>query len=186
MPVTAGEPFSVNVGARSSTGHSLSGCRVEVADAAGSVVASGALGNTPWAGTEALYWASLAVPAPRAGQTADYTVRCVPPNAAPESVPSRFSVTATDKPECTLSIKIKEQETSEALGDVEIRLGPFHARTDASGHAELRICKGAYQLHLWRNGHLAPPRALQVDGNVHLDLTMLHVPEEHPDARWVR
>jgi hypothetical protein len=95
-------------------------------------------------------------------------------------------VTATGKPDCTLSVTIKEQSTAEALGGVEIRLGPFHARTDASGHAELRVRKGEYQLHLWRNGHIAPPRAIRIDGHARLELTMLHVPEEHPDARWVR
>ena len=56
----------------------------------------------------------------------------------------------------------------------------------ASGHAELRVCKGEYQLHLWRNGHLASPQPIRIDGDMRLALTMLHVPEEHPDARWVR
>ena len=110
MPVIAGEPFAVKVGAKSSAGRALSGCRVEVSDAAGSVVASGTLGNAPWAGTEALYWAALDVPAPRAGQAADYTVRCVPTDASSEAVASRFSVTATEKPECTLSVDNQRAE----------------------------------------------------------------------------
>jgi len=186
MPVIAGEPFSIKVGAKSSAGRALSGCRVEVSDAAGAVVASGTFVDAPWAGTEALYWTALDVLAPRAGQVADYTARCFPAESSAEAVASRFSVTATEKPECTLSVQIKEQNTAEALGGVEIRLGSFHARTDASGHAELRVCKGGYQLHLWRTGHLAPPRAIRVDGDARIALTMLHVPEEHPDARWVR
>jgi hypothetical protein len=186
MPAIAGEPFAVKVGAKSSAGRALSGCRVEVSDAAGSVVASGSLGNVPWAGTEALYWAALDVPAPRPGQTADYTVRCLPTESACETIASRFSVTATEKPECTLSAHITERNTAEPLDGVEIRLGPFHARTDSSGHAELRVREGEYQLHLWRIGHLAPPEAIRIDGDVRLALTMLHVPEEHPDARWVR
>ena len=186
MPVIAGESFSVKVGARSSSGRVLSGCRIEVSDAAGATLASGTLGDAPWPGTEALYWVALDVPAPPAGQVADYSVRCSATESAHEVVASRFSVTATERPECTLSVTIKEQSTAEAIGGVEIRLGPFHARTDATGHAELRVCSGEYQLHLWRNGHLAPPQAIRVDGTMHLDMTMLHVPEEHPDARWVR
>jgi hypothetical protein len=186
MPVIAEESFSIKVGAKSSSGQALSGCRVDVSDAAGTVVASGTLGNAPWAGTEALYWAALDVPSPHAGQIADYTVRCLPSEPSSQAVASRFCVTATGKPDCTLSVTIKEQSTAEALGGVEIRLGPFHARTDASGHAELRVRKGEYQLHLWRNGHIAPPRTIRIDGHARLDLTMLHVPEEHPDARWVR
>ncbi len=186
MPVIAGEPFSIKVGAKSSSGRALTGCRIDVSDAAGAVVASGRLGAAPWAGTEALYWAALDVPSPRAGEVADYTVQCIPPEPSSEAFASKFSVTATQKPECTLSVSIKEQSTAEALGGVELRLGPFHARTDATGYAELLVCKGEYQLHLWRNGHIAPAQAIRVDGNARLELTMLHVPEEHPDARWVR
>jgi hypothetical protein len=186
MPVIAGKAFAVKVGAKSSANRVLSGCRVEVSDAAGSVVAVGTLGDAPWAGTEALYWAALDVPAPRAGQAGDYTVRCVPADPSSEAVASRFSVTVREKPECTLAVQITEQTTAEALADVEIRLGPFHARTDASGHAEVRVCKGEYQLHLWRNGHLASPQPIHINGDTRIALTMLHVPEEHPDARWVR
>ena len=186
MPVIAGEPFSIKVGAKSSSGRALSGCRVDVSDSAGAMVASATLGDAPWAGTEALYWAALDVPSPPAGQVADYTVRCLPTERSSEAVASRFSVTATQKPECTLSVTIKEQITAEALDGVELRLGPFHARTDAAGHAELHVCKDEYRLHLWRNGHIAQPQAIRVDGNTRLELTMLHVPEEHPDARWVR
>jgi hypothetical protein len=50
----------------------------------------------------------------------------------------------------------------------------------------MRIAKGNYQLKLWRNGHIAPNRPVSIDGDVTLALTMLHVPEEHPDARWIR
>lgn len=185
VPVIAGEVFSIKVGAKSSSGRALSRCRIDVSDAAGTVVASGQLGDAPWMGTEALYWVALDVPSPHPGQVADYNVRCLATESS-ETVASRFSVTTTEKPECTLSITVKEESTAEALGGVELRLGPFHARTDASGHAELRVRKGKYQLHLWRNGHIAPPRTIHLYENANLELTMLHVPEEHPDARWVR
>ena len=64
MPAVAGETFSIKVGAKSSSGRALAGGRVEVSDAKGAVVASGALGGAPWADTEALYWTALDVPAP--------------------------------------------------------------------------------------------------------------------------
>mgnify|MGYP003343211856 CR=1 FL=1 len=64
MPVVAGERFTMKVGAKSSAGHSLTHRKVEVCTAAGSVVASGVLGEAPLAGTEALYWTALEAPAP--------------------------------------------------------------------------------------------------------------------------
>ena len=188
MPAVAGETFTIKVGVKSASGRALAGCRVEVSDAAGAMVASGQLGQTPWPETEALYWTSLDVPAPTEPQLADYDVRFVPGQGQSdhEASASRFSVAAATKPEHGLTVKVTEQSTAAALDGVEIRLGPFHGRTDAAGRAELRVCKGAYQLQLWRNAHIAEPQPLTVDGNVSLELTMVHVPEEHPDARWVR
>lgn len=182
MPVVAGERFSIKAGAKSASKAKLAGTRIEVNDAAGAVVASATLGEAPLAGTEALYWATLDVPAPAKPQAAEYSVRLV----SDEAIATRFSVVAAAKPEHRLSVKVTERDTAEALAGVEIRLGPFHARTDKTGHAELRLCKGNYQLQLWRTAHIAPPQPLSVTGDLSLELKMVHVPEEHPDARWVR
>jgi hypothetical protein len=178
MPVVAGERFAIKVGAKSAGGALVDG-RIEVADATGAVVASGALGATPLAGTEALYWTALEVPAPATPQIADYAVRL-------GAAATHFSAVAAAKPEHTLTVTVTEQDSKAALGGVEIRLGPFHARTNKSGRAQLRICNGEYRLELWRTAHAAPPRPITIDGDVTLALTMVHVPEEHPDARWVR
>jgi hypothetical protein len=188
MPVVAGERFAIKVGAKSASGRALAGCRVEVSDPAGAVVAIGTLGDAPFAGTEALYWAALEVPAPARQQRTDYAVRLIPRPGEPaeEAVASRFSVAVAAKPEHRLSVKITERDTAAALGGVEIRLGSFHARTDKTGRAELRVCKGEYQLQLWRTAHIAPPTPITIDGDASIELTMVHVPEDHPDARWVR
>lgn len=188
MPVVEGEKFSIKVGAKSASGRTLAGRRVEVSDAAGAVVASGTLGGTPWAETEALYWAALDVPAPAERQLADYAVRLITDRGEPahEAVPSRFSVIAAGKPEHKVTVAVTEQDTGAALDGVEVRLGPFHARTDKAGRAELRVCKGAYQLQLWRTAHNASPKTIDIKSDMSVDLTMEHVPEDHPDARWVR
>jgi hypothetical protein len=180
MPVVAGERFAIKVGA---TG-AVAGCGVEVSDAAGAVVASGRLGKTPLAGTEALHWVALDMLAPRQDELAEYAVRIAGRDGP--SVATRFSVVATAKPEHILRVTVTEEKTKAALEGVEIRLGPFHARTDKAGRAEVRFCKGDYRLQLWRNGHIAQPTPIKIGGDVSLELTMLHVPEEHPDARWVR
>jgi len=176
MPVVAGERFSIKVGATPAAGKTI-----EVHDAAGNAVASAALGHQPLAGTESLYWATLDLPSPRDNGVAEYTVRVA---GLPAS--SRFSVVAADQPRHTLTISVVERDSKAALDGVEIRLGPFHARTDKAGRAELRIAKGEYRLQLWRTAHIAQPVPISVTGDASLALTMLHVPEEHPDARWVR
>ena len=186
MPVVAGETFSIKIGAKSASGRALAG-RVEVIDSSGTVVATGTLGDAPWPETEALYWAALDVPAP-ARQFAEYAVRFIPDPREPayDALATRFSIVATAKPEHKLTVKVTERDTAAALGGVEIRLGPFRARTNAAGRAELHVCKGEYQLQLCRTAHIAPPRPINIEGDASVELTMVHVPEDHPDARWVR
>ena len=186
LPVVAGDMFAIKVGAKAADARALAGCRIAVSDRNGATVASGMLGDAPWPGTEALYWLALSVPAPAAPQVAAYQVRLVDVPGATEAVATAFSVVAAAGPEHSLAVKVTERDTSEPLANVEVRLGPFHARTDADGRAELRLCKGDYQLRLWRTGYIAAPQPLTLEGDSRLDLTMLHVPEAHPDARWVR
>ena len=184
MPVVAGEKFAIKLGAKSSLGRGLAGGRVEVSDAKGEVVAAGALGATAWPGTEALYWTSLEVPAPRDRDVASYTVRLEP--ASLDAVPTRFSVAVGAKPAYTLAVTITERDTKAALDGVEIRIGPFHGRTGKDGRAELRVSRGDFLLQLWRTAHIAEPQPIRVGRDEELELTMVHVREEHPDARWVR
>jgi hypothetical protein len=186
MPVVAGEKFSIKIGAKSASGRALAG-RVEVMDSSGTVVATGTLGNTPWPETEALYWAALDVRA-LAQQFAEYAVRFIPDPREPayDALATRFSIVATAKPEHKLTVKVTEQATTGALEGVEVRLGSFRARTNAAGRAELHVCKGEYQLQLCRTAHIAPAKPIKIEGDTSIELTMVHVPEDHPDARWVR
>ena len=176
MPVVAGERFTINAGATAAAGG-----KIEVCDGGGKLLASGTLGNEPLVGTEALFWTSLDVPSPAAHGVAEYVVR-----VAGHSAASRFSVAAASMPEHTLTVTVVERDSKTALDGVEIRLGPFQARTDKAGRAQLRLCKGDYQLQLWRTAHLAQPTPIKIGGDTSVELTMMHVPEEHPDARWVR
>jgi hypothetical protein len=188
MPAVAGETFSIKVGAKSASGRALTGCRVEVSDSTGAVVATGTLGAAPWPETEALYWAALSIPAPAQQQFSEYAVSLMPNPGEPahHAVATRFTVAATAKPEYKLTVKVTEQTTAAALEGVEIRLGSFRARTNAAGQAKLQVCRGEYRLQLCRTAHIAPAKPINIDGDTNIELTMVHVPEDHPDARWVR
>jgi hypothetical protein len=188
MPAVAGEKFSIKVGAKSASSLALAGCRVEVSELSGAVVAMGTLGKAPLPETEALCWTAIDMPAPAQQQFAEYAVRLMSNADDPthNAMATRFSVTVTAKPEHKLTVKVKEQTTAAVLGGVEIRLGSFRARTNAAGQAELLVCKGEYQLQLFRTAHIAPAKPINIKGDTSVELTMLHVPEDHPDARWVR
>lgn len=186
VPVVAGGTFAIKVGAKAADGRALTGREVVVCDSNGTTVAAGPLGAAPWPGTESLYWVELNIPAPAAPQIAAYRVRLAAASGVAAALETEFSVVAATKPAHSVAVTVKDRDTAAPLADVEVRLGPFGARTDAQGRAALRACKGEFHVRLWRTGYLAAPQPLAVAGDSRLDLTMQHVPEEHPDARWVR
>jgi hypothetical protein len=187
QPAVAGERFTIKAGAKSAAGHALSKCSVEVCAPDGAVVAAGKLGATPLADTDALYWAALEVPAPAQAGVAEFKVRFAPDQSAPahEAAVSRFSIAVVGKPEHTLTVKTFDKDTAAPLEGVEIRVGPYRSRTDASGRAEVRLCKGEYRLHVWKSGHDTPQTQLKVESDSAVEVAMVHIPEEHPDARWI-
>ena len=186
MPVVAGEPFSIKVGAKSSAGRALGGRRVEVSDAAGAVVASGNARRRAVARNRG----AVLDRARRAGagkQAGRATTPCGSFRTDADAVATRFSVDGHGEARAHADRHSHGADTAAALDGVEIRLGPFHARTDADRPrraARLQRRVSASPLAQRRISRRRKP--IQIDGDMQLELTMLHVPEEHPDARWVR
>jgi hypothetical protein len=187
QPAVAGERFAIKAGVKSEAGNKLAGCTIEVCDANGTVVARGKLGAAPLADTDALYWTTLEVTAPVQPGVTEFTARFVPDQSAPdhETTVSRFNIAVVRPPEHTLTVKTFDRETTAPLEGVEIRIGPYRARTDASGRANMRLCKGDYRLQVWKSWHDAPPTPLMVEADTVVDIAVVHIPEEHPDARWI-
>lgn len=185
-PAIAGERFAVKVGVKSETGCALSGCGVELRDAAGAIVASGLLGASPWTGTDALYWVALDLPAPANDGVAEFTVRFAPDGLDPPhaAASSRFSVAVVGRPEHRLSIRIVDKDTAAPLDGVEIRLGRYRARTGDSGAADIPVAKGAYRLEVWRAGYEADATPLDIARDFAIEVAMTAVAEDNPDARW--
>jgi len=184
--VAASERFAIKVGAKSSAGCALSGERIEIRDAAGAVVASGCLGEAPWPGTDALFWANVEMQAPKTpgplALSAHFDATEIDPPHANSSSP--FSVAIVARPEHTLTVKVIERQTAVPIEDVQIRLGPHRAATGASGLAEVRMPKGRFELHVWKAGYEAPATAVDIGGDAFVQVEVEAIPEEDPDARW--
>jgi hypothetical protein len=185
-PATAGEPFAIKVGAKSSGDCHLAGRRIEVRDAAGAVVASGRLGDTPWPGTSALFWTELQLLAPTQPGLATYAAQF---DAAEMDLPhegacSSFTVAVTEPPAHLLTVKVIAKETAAPIEDAQIRLGPHRAATNPAGLAEVRMPKGRYELFVWKAGYDAPTVPLEIDADAFVQVEALAQPEDDPDARW--
>jgi hypothetical protein len=181
----AGEPFTVKAGVKCADGCQLQRQRIDVVDAAGTIVAAAEAGSTPWEGTSALYWGDLTLAAPRRAGLLTLTARiAVAQELAHAPASSSFSLAVVKPPEHTLSVKVIAKDTVEPIPEADIRLGPYRARTGASGVAELRIAGGAYDLHVWKAGFDAPAKMLNIRADTSLDVEAAAVPEEDPDAYW--
>jgi methionine-rich copper-binding protein CopC len=185
-PVVTDRPFAIKVGAKSSAGCDLTGMPIAVCNAAGRVLASGVLGDTPWPGTRALYWTELILTAPAEAGMFAWSVTFAAPNLAlaHHGSSSRFSIAIADPPEHRLTVKVVEQDTAMPVENAQVRLGPYRAATAGSGIAELALPEGSYDLNVWKSGYEAPTTAITLDADLAIDVTIKPMPEENADNFW--
>jgi hypothetical protein len=186
-PVVRGERFGIKVGAKSSSACALEGKPIEVSDQAGTVVARGNLGATPWPGTSALHWTELELTAPAqegmAWWSASFAGTAL--DTPHEGASSRFSVAVVRQPEHRLTVEVLEKDSKAPIENVQIRLGAYAAATDPTGHAEVAMPKGTYDLTVWKVGYDAPGRIVDISGDTTIQIEAVVVPPENPDAPWI-
>jgi hypothetical protein len=187
LPVVMGERFAINVGAKSSAGVALTGGSVAICDESGAVVAEGSLGDTPYPGTTALYWARIELVAPAMEGLRSWSIKFEPKELElPHDYASTaFSVSVVRPPEHRLTVKVIEKEGSAPVADAQVRLGAYRAATDPSGVAEIEMPKGVYDLRVWKVGYEAPATTVELSKNILVEIEVVPVPEENPDEAWL-
>jgi hypothetical protein len=179
----AGELFSIKVGAKSSIGCALGAQRIEVLDGE-AVVATAHLGDAPWPGTDALFWAEVELQAPDKPVLITLAVRfdVAELDEPHEGASSPFKVSVVAKPEHTLTVKVVADGVP--VEDAIVRLGPVRGTTDASGMAAVKLAKGRYELVIWKAGYDAPVTPLTIDADAFAQIDVRAVPQADPDAVW--
>jgi hypothetical protein len=185
-PVVTGRPFAIKVGAKSAAGCNLTGAHIAVCDAAGVVLARGALGDTPWPGTSGLYWTELTLIAPAAAGMFSWSVKFAAADLslAHQGSSSRFSIAIVDPPEHKLTVKVVEQDAASPVANAQVRLGAYRAATGGSGLAELLVPKGSYDLDVWKPGYEAPKTTVTIDADLAVEVVIAPMREENPDTAW--
>ena len=182
--VAAGEHFAVKVGAKSSAGRELGGRGIEVLDGAGRVIARGALGTSPWPGTDALYWGEVELCAPStpglAALSAAFSALGLDGH---DGTSAPFSVAVVAAPEHVLTVTVADDGGGAVEGAI-VRSGPVRATTDATGRARLHLAKGRHELAVWKAGYEAPPTPFTVAADAAVTVEAQRVPETHPDSIW--
>jgi hypothetical protein len=171
--VEPGAAFRVRVGVKCVAECSSAGRLVEIRDAERQVVVSGCLGEVPWPGTTALYYAELELRAPSVeGLHAREAVVAAAADEAceltHEAASAQFQLRVARAPECRLKVIAVDARSRAPVPGAKVVVHPYHALTNADGIAELRVPKGAYRLFVSSRDRF-PFRS---DGKIDSDVTI--------------
>ncbi|MBT3396254.1 MAG: carboxypeptidase regulatory-like domain-containing protein [Alphaproteobacteria bacterium] len=185
-PIVLGDTIEIKVGAKCSAGCALTGKNIEIHDEAGTLVASGTLGEKPFEGTESLYWAALQVQVPNSQGQFDWPVTFASPELRlPHGGASaRLGFVTVNAPEHSVSVEITDGEAGDPLADAQVRLGVYRTATDDTGIAKFDVPTGEYRLFVYKNGYEVPQQTLDVTANLAIQVQAEALPEVDPDDQW--
>jgi len=185
--VVTGGPLQIKVGAKSAADCALAGKGIEICGEDGTVVARSVLGDTPFPGTSALYWAAVDLVAPPKEGILSLSARFEAGELDLDhnSSMTRFGFVVVRPPEHMVTVRVVEQETGTPITDVQIRLGAYRAETDQNGQAQINSAKGTFELNIWKVGYDAPPGTVGVDADTLVQVYAAVVAEDDPDAGWM-
>ncbi len=185
-PIVINHPFRIQVGATCSSGCDLSGKEIQICDETGASIAHATLGETPWDGTRALYWTEVDLVAP---PTEGPTTRSVAFAPAELRLPhggtsARFVFETVKPPQYSVAVKVV-QKNGTPVEDAQVRLGVYFAYSDSNGVATVATPQGTYSLDVLKTGFEAPSQVLDVSDDVTVEVEVVVIPPENPDAYWL-
>jgi hypothetical protein len=186
-PVVVNRPFTVQVGVKCSATCQLAGRLIEVCDETGLRMGERRLDETPWPGTSGLYVAEVELPGPATDGVRLWFARfpASEPGLPHEEASATFSFRTDRPPEHLVTVKVTDRETHAPVESVEVCLGAYRASTDAQGLARLELPGGLYELDAWKIGYETVPTAVDVDGDLMLQVDAALAPEKNPDDESV-
>jgi hypothetical protein len=168
----------LKVGVKCSAGCNLAGEDIEIRDHEENVVAAGTLGESPWPGSEGLYWREVPFRAPHQEGYYSWKAKfCESRRALPhQGAVLSFSFQTARPPEYRLSFEVTDAETKAPIGDAYVAANTFRTYTDALGRALLEISGGAYEIYVWRDGYLAWETSLEISADTGLQAALSAAP----------
>ena len=164
--VAPGARFRVKIGARCSTACSSRGWQVKVTNGADRTLAEGQTGDTPWVGTDGLYYAELELAAPDEIGLLAWTATVTAPGEALPHVTGqrRFTVRTAPAADCELRVRVTDAATGRPASGLKVAVHPFSARTGADGLAEIAVSKGDHRVFISGKGYIPYAEACRIDG----------------------
>jgi hypothetical protein len=187
-----GARFKIKLGAKCSAACSLKDRPIEIFDETGTRVAEARLGENPWPGTSALYWAEMDLSAPASEGVHGWTARFAvlePNGSVAEAAPrhtaasASFSFLTLPPPDHVVTVQVLDQESRAPVAGAIVRMGPYRASTGEDGVANVEMVKGQFDLTVYKADYEAFARAIEVKEDVAVGVELRFAPQRE-DAYW--
>jgi hypothetical protein len=173
-PVVFHDEFKIKVGVKCSAGCCLAGRQIEIYDHEAEKVATEVLGDAPWPGTSALYWAELELEAPGFEGYHGWRARFPEPvlEVPHQEGSHAFGFTTGPAPEHLVTVEVLERDSGDPIGKAQVLLRPqsgyaYRGLTDESGVAKVGVPGGQYVLLVSKgNQYVAFETAIRVRDEV--------------------
>ena len=146
--IVAGERFKFMVGVKCSAGCNLAGREFGIFDREGCHHSAANLGHDIWPGTDALYFAEVAVEAPPMAGDHHWEVRTAACCSDLPHAAGSFGVTVrvVSPPDCEVTVEAVDREKQTPIKGVRVVMHPYRATTDQNGIAKVKVTKGRYDM----------------------------------------
>jgi hypothetical protein len=178
-PIVFNTRFKLKVGVRCSAECNLTGKEVAIYDHEGAKVATGTLGDVPWSGTSALYWAEVELEAPGTEGCYAWEAKFPKPDLElpHEGASYAFAFGTARQPEHVVTVEVLDKATNTPIRHADVILHPYRDHTDERGMARLMVPKGEYELYVSGSDRKTFQTTVKVAGDVAIKAELLVAPD---------
>jgi hypothetical protein len=166
--LVAGERFKFTVGVRCSAGCNLAGRDLSIVGRDGTPIVCATLGPTVWPGTDALYFAEVAVEAPPVAGNHQWEVRSAASTSEPphDAGSHAFGLKVVRPPNCEVTIEAIDKEKQTPIKGARVVMHPYRATTGENGQAKLKVTDGRYDILVSATKYAPVSMVVEVTGDV--------------------
>ena len=185
-PIVISAELRLKVGVKCSAECMLMGKDIGIYDHEGVRVATGTLGDVPWPGATALYWAEVESEAPGTEGRYRWTARFPKPDLElpHEGASYPFVFVTVGPPEHMVTVEVFDRDTKTPVEKANVLLHPYRGKTDDNGVAEVVVTKGEYELNVTKGNYGVFQRTVSVDSDMTIKAEVWVVPPEPYDGGY--
>ncbi|AGA69133.1 hypothetical protein Desdi_1644 [Desulfitobacterium dichloroeliminans LMG P-21439] len=163
-PVSQGEKFKLNIGAKCSAGCSLAGLPIIIEDDNHQQVTVSQLGEEVLPQTNGTYWTEQEIDAPEDEIIHSWAVQCHTLDLKQQHQinAETFLFRTVKPPEYTVTIEVIDKYNNTPIEGAYVMLGLYKATTDEYGIASLEVAGGMQELYVTKDNFLSSQATVEI------------------------